>query len=130
MCFPWNLCYIIIITARGKQEVPALNKDRKMSAAQEKYDQARAIEIELPKRVPDVEDATYWRKGSSFGKYRVYIHLEEDSTKMIWFDLKNLELDGIDDAEIEKACLSIISPWLEPKPAPRPKTQEEIESLL
>ena len=93
------------------------------------YDEARAIEIELPKRIPTVEEATYWRKGSSFGKHRVYIHLE-DSTKTIWFDLRNLELDGVDNKEIEKACLSIISPWLEPKPAPKPKTQEEIEDLF
>ena len=93
------------------------------------YDEGRAIEIELPKRVPAVEEATYWRKGSSFGKHRVYIHLE-DNDRAIWFDLRNLELDGIDDKEIEKACKAIVSPWLEPTPAPRPKTQEEIEDLF
>ena len=101
-----------------------------MSASQEKFDQARAIEIELPKRVPDVEDATYWSKGASFGKYRVYVHLEENGTKAIWFDLKALKLEGYDSKEIEKACISIISPWLEPTPAPKPKTPEEIEDLF
>lgn len=89
------------------------------------YDMGRAIEIELPKRVPEVEEANYWLKGSSFGKHRVYIHLE-DSNKRIWFELRNLELDGIDDKDIEAACKDIISPWL----AHRPKTQEEIEDLF
>lgn len=93
------------------------------------YDEARALEIELPKKVSTVEEATYWRKGSSFGKHRVYIHLE-NSTRRIWFDLKSLKLEGYDSKEIEKACISIITPWLEPKPAPRPKTQEEIEDLF
>lgn len=89
------------------------------------YDEGRAIEIELPKRVPAVEEATYWSKGASFGKYRVYVHLE-DSTKAIWFDLKSLKLEGTDDEEIEKACLSIISPWLEPTPAPKPESPEDL----
>ena len=93
------------------------------------YDKARAIEIELPKRVPTVEEANYWVKGSSFGKYRVYIHLE-DSTRTIWFNLRNLELEGIDDKAIEKACISIISPWLEPTPAPKPETPEELAKRI
>lgn len=93
------------------------------------YDMGRAIEIELPKRVPEVEEANYWLKGSSFGKPRVYIHLE-NSTRRIWFDLTSLKLEGYDSKEIEKACISIITPWLEPKPAHRPKTQEEIEDLF
>lgn len=93
------------------------------------YDMGRAIEIELPKRVPEVEEANYWLKGSSFGKHRVYIHLE-NSTRRIWFDLTSLKLEGYDSKEIEKACISIITPWLEPKPAPRPKTQEEIEDCF
>ena len=93
------------------------------------YDEGRAIEIELPKRVPTVEEANYWLKGASFGKHRVYIHLE-DSTKQIWFDLRNLELDGIDDKEIEKACKAIIYPWLEPKPAPKQETPEELAKRI
>ena len=88
------------------------------------YDEARAIEIELPKRVPAVEEAKYWSKGASFGKHRVYIHIK-DSTKQVWFDLKSLKLNGYDSKEIEEACISILAPWLEPTPAPKPETPEE-----
>ena len=89
------------------------------------YDEARAIEIELPKRVPTVEEASYWRKGASFGKHRVYINLK-DSTKQIWFDLRSLKLEGIDNQEIENTCISILAPWLEPTPAPKPESPEDL----
>lgn len=132
-------------------------------------DVARALEIELPKRVPAVKSANYWERGEQFGKRRVYIEFSEETVleelseychKRVcgsalrwlrnegkcWFDLSSAKLEGLRTeklsclgkqqtenardvlgglrAEVEAACQEVISPWLEPKPAPKPECQE------
>ena len=119
---------------------------------------ARALELELPNRVPAVNSATFWERGEQFGKRRVYVTFEDAAvldelneychksnantalrwlTKdgKCWFDLDAAELQGLNTeglsclgkrqtenargvledlrGEVEAACNSILSPWLE-----------------
>ena len=141
-----------------------------MSAKKLPREVARALEIELPKRVPAVKSAKYWERGEQFGKRRVYIEFSEEtvleelseychkkvcgsalrwlrSEGKCWLDLDAAKLEGLRAeklsclgkqqtenaravlgdfrAEVEAACQAIISPWLEPKPAPKPESPED-----
>ena len=72
---------------------------------------ARALEIELPKRVSGIENVCYWQKGEQFGLRRVYINATSGSK--CWFDLDHVEIEGDKNEELERACNAILSPWLE-----------------
>ena len=50
-----------------------------MSAKKLPREVARALEIELPKRVPAVKSAKYWERGEQYGKRRVYIEFSEEN---------------------------------------------------
>ena len=79
---------------------------------------ARALELELPNRVPAVKSAQYWERGEQFGKHRVYVtfnnepvmeelseycHKGNATTALrwlsrdgkCWFDLDAAELQGL-----------------------------------
>ena len=87
---------------------------------------ARALELELPNRVPAVKDVQYWERGEQYGKRRAYIHFSEatvaeelneychkgNATTALrwlsrdgkcWFDLDSAELEGLDTARL--SCL-------------------------
>ena len=89
-----------------------------MSAKKLPREVARALEIELPKRVPAVKSAKYWARGEQFGKRRVYIEFSEEAVleelsecchKKVcgsalrwlrkagkcWFDLDSAKLEGL-----------------------------------
>lgn len=119
---------------------------------------ARALELELPNRVPAVKSVQYWERGEQYGKRRSYIHFSEalvaeelseycykgnantalrwlSRDGKCWFDLDSAQLEGLnterlsclgkrqtenargvlDDLrnEVEAACNTILSPWLE-----------------
>ena len=74
---------------------------------------ARALEIELPKRVHRIERVSYWEKGELYGKRRAYITIRGNASKKCWIDLDAITLVGLKDPEIERACDSILRPWLE-----------------
>lgn len=42
---------------------------------------ARALEIELPKRVPEVAKACYWERGEEKGMRRVYLNWDEEALR-------------------------------------------------
>lgn len=89
-----------------------------MSAKKLPREVARALEIELPKRVPAVKSAKFWERGEQFGKRRVYIEFYEEtvleelseychksvcgsalrwlrSAGKCWFDLSSAKLEGL-----------------------------------
>lgn len=74
---------------------------------------ARALEIELPKRVHRIERVSYWERGEQFGKRRVYVTLRGNASKKCWIDLDTVTLVGLKDDEVERACDAILRPWLE-----------------
>lgn len=74
---------------------------------------ARALEIELPKRVHRIERVSYWERGEQFGKRRAYITLRGNTSKKCWVDLDTITLVGLKDPEVEHACDAILAPWLE-----------------
>lgn len=79
---------------------------------------SRALELELPNRVPAVKSAQYWDNGEAYGKRRVYVNFIEETvheelseychkssagtaTRWLrqegkcWFDLDSAELEGL-----------------------------------
>lgn len=85
---------------------------------------ARALELELPNRVPAVKSAQYWERGAQYGKNRVYVNFIEEAVLeqlgeycskststgaagwlrregKCWFDLDSAELEGL---RTEKLC--------------------------
>lgn len=79
---------------------------------------ARALELELPNRVPAVKSAQYWERGAQYGKNRVYINFIEGTVMealseycskstsngaagwlrregKCWYDLDSAELQGL-----------------------------------
>lgn len=85
---------------------------------------ARALELELPNRVPAIKNAQYWEAGEKYGKRRVYINFIEETVLdelseychkgsatgalswlrrdgKCWFDLDSAELSGL---RTEKLC--------------------------
>ena len=74
---------------------------------------ARALEIELPKRVHRIERVSYWEKGEQYGKRRAYITIRGNYSKKCWVDMDTITLVGLKDKEVEAACDAILRPWLE-----------------
>ena len=74
---------------------------------------ARALEIELPKRVHRIERVSYWEKGELYGKRRAYITIRGNAAKKCWIDLDSASLVGLKDEEVERACDAILRPLLE-----------------
>ena len=87
---------------------------------------ARALELELPNRVPAVKSAQYWERGEQYGKRRVYVTFNEatvaeelneychkgNATTALrwlsrdgkcWFDLDAAELQGLNTDKL--SCL-------------------------
>ena len=87
---------------------------------------ARALELELPNRVPAVKDVQYWERGEQYGKRRVYIHFIDSAVLedlneychkgnantalrwlsrdgKCWFDLDAAELQGLNTERL--SCL-------------------------
>ena len=87
---------------------------------------ARALELELPNRVPAVKNAQYWEAGEKYGKRRVYINFIEETVLealseychkssanaaagwlrregKCWFDLDSAELQGLNTERL--SCL-------------------------
>lgn len=87
---------------------------------------ARALELELPNRVPAVKSVQYWERGEQYGKRRSYIqfidavvaeelneycHKGNATTALrwlsrdgkCWFDLDSAELEGLDTEKL--SCL-------------------------
>lgn len=85
---------------------------------------ARALELELPNRVPAVKSAQYWERGEQYGKNRVYVNFIEEAVLeqlgeycskstsngaagwlrregKCWYDLDSAELQGL---RTEKLC--------------------------
>ena len=87
---------------------------------------ARALELELPNRVPVVKSAQYWERGEQFGKRRVYVTFNDEAVMeelneychkgnattalrwlgrdgKCWFDLDAAELQGLNTERL--SCL-------------------------
>lgn len=87
---------------------------------------ARALELELPNRVPAVKSVQYWERGEQFGKRRAYISFSEETVAeelaeycsrgtrtsalswlsrdgKCWFDLDSAELQGLNTTKL--SCL-------------------------
>lgn len=87
---------------------------------------ARALELELPNRVPAVKSVQYWERGEQYGKRRAYIqfidsvvaeelneycHKSSANTALrwlikdskCWFDLDSAELEGLNTERL--SCL-------------------------